>query len=200
MAKRLTRITTRAGDRGDTHLADGSSRRKSHARIEAIGAVDELNAQLGALLAMLGKGAHGDAHEEVHDDPVAARLAPVQHRLFDLGGALSLPGHGGLATTAVAALEHDVEALNAQLPPLENFVLPGGGRAAAQAHVVRTVCRRAERTLIALADAEPDADDATLAVYLNRLSDLLFVAGRHLARRHGGTEVLWEQPEPPRDT
>jgi cob(I)alamin adenosyltransferase len=181
MSRRLTRIVTRTGDTGDTHLADGTTRRKSHARVAAIGDVDELNAQLGVLLALIG------------DDPVATRLRPIQHRLFDLGGALSLPEHAQFPETAIDDLERDTEALNATLPELENFILPGGNLPAAHAHVARTTCRRAERSLVALADTEPGIDDPALEVYLNRLSDLLFIAGRHLARRDGDAEPQWEQ-------
>lgn len=176
---RINRVTTRSGDGGETGLADGSRLAKSAPRITALGEVDETNACIGLLRAALPEG---DALEPV--------LSDMQHRLFDLGGALSLPGTDGFAAVAVAELEAAQEALNETLPPLANFVLPAGDEATARAHLARTVCRRAERALVALAEAEPDRDDATLRRYLNRASDLLFVMGRVLARR-AGEEVLW---------
>lgn len=179
MAKRLTKIATRTGDDGTTGLADGSRVRKDALRIEAIGEVDELNSAIGMLLA--------------EDLPATMRstLLSVQHDLFDLGGELSLPGHTIIAEAHLARLDEELAAVNATLEPLREFVLPGGSRAAAAAHVARTVCRRAERRLAALACAEPLAP--LLLQYLNRLSDLLFVSARALNHYAGGTDVLWEQ-------
>jgi cob(I)alamin adenosyltransferase len=183
MKERINRVTTRTGDAGETGLADGSRLPKSAPRMDAIGAVDELNAQLGLLRASLAP-----------QDELAPHLADIQHRLFDLGGALSLPGTTRFAAGAIGDLEAATEALNGTLPPLTNFVLPAGDEAVARAHVARTVCRRAERDFVRLAQSEPGRDAATLGIYLNRLSDLLFVIGRVIARRGAG-EVIWE-PRP----
>jgi cob(I)alamin adenosyltransferase len=177
MGHRLSRITTRTGDKGETGLGDGTRVPKDAARIQALGDIDELNSALGVLLA-----------EEL---PGAAReaLERVQHDLFDLGGEVCIPGHAMLADAHVARLEGLIEAHNAGLPPLREFILPGGTRAAALAHLARAVCRRAERTLVALARAEQVSGHALR--YLNRLSDLLFVLGRRLNRDAGGGDVLW---------
>ncbi|MEJ2575329.1 MAG: cob(I)yrinic acid a,c-diamide adenosyltransferase [Gammaproteobacteria bacterium] len=176
---RLTHITTRAGDDGHTGLADGSRRPKTDRRIEAIGEVDELNSLIG-LVATL------DA-----DGPLALVLLRVQHRLFDLGGELALPGTAVLNATAVDDLEQETRRLNKDLPPLEEFVLPGGTLAAAHCHQARAVCRRVERTLLRL--AEHEAVNSYSLVYLNRLSDVLFVMARALARRGGGREIVWHR-------
>jgi cob(I)alamin adenosyltransferase len=179
MGHRLSRIVTRTGDAGTTGLGDGSRVAKDSARIDAIGEVDELNSTLGLLLAEDLPGA-------VRDDLVA-----VQHDLFDLGGELSIPGHAALGDAHVARLEAAVERCNAPLPPLKEFVLPGGTRAAALAHVARTVCRRAERAVVRLAATEPVSDPARR--YLNRLSDLLFVVARTQNRAAGRDDVLWRR-------
>lgn len=179
MANRLTRIYTRTGDNGTTGLSDGSRVAKDALRIEAMGAVDELNSSIGVLLA------------EDMPDPVRACLVDVQHDLFDLGGELSLPGHPVLADAHVVRLETALDAFNARLPPLKEFILPGGSRAAALAQVARAVCRRAERRLVTLSRQEAVA--ASILHYLNRLSDLLFVLGRVLNRHAGGSDVLWQQ-------
>jgi len=179
MGHRLSKIVTRTGDAGTTGLGDGSRVAKDAPRIEAIGAVDELNSTLGVLLA------------EPVPETIAAYLVDVQHDLFDLGGELSIPGHAAVTDAHVARLEDAVEALNAELPPLKEFVLPGGTRAAALAHVGRTVCRRAERAVVTLAGAEPVSDP--LRRYLNRLSDLLFVMARALNRANGRPDVLWRR-------
>lgn len=178
MAKRLTRIYTRTGDDGTTGLADGSRLDKDSLRIEAMGSIDELNSLLGLLLA--------------DDLPAGVRdvLAPLQHRLFDLGGELAIPGAEVVRDAWVSALEQALDGFNAELPPLENFVLPGGSTAAAHCHLARSICRRAERDLLRLSRAEP-VNSAGLK-YLNRLSDLLFVVARILARQHGGEETLWQ--------
>lgn len=178
MGNRLSRIVTRTGDRGTTGLAGGARVPKSGLRIGAIGEVDELNCALGLLL------------EVVSDDALRAVLAPVQHELFDLGGELAMPGEQLLADTAVSALEADIERLNADLPPLKDFILPGGGEAAARAHFARALCRRAERAVWRLAECEPV--NPVSARYLNRLSDLLFVVARRAARAGSG-EVIWRR-------
>jgi cob(I)alamin adenosyltransferase len=178
MGHRLSSIVTRTGDAGTTGLGDGSRVAKDSPRIEAIGAVDELNSTLGVLLA------------EPLPEAVSALLIAVQHDLFDLGGELSIPGHQALNEARVLALEAAVEQFNSELPPLKEFILPGGSRAAALAHVGRTVGRRAERTLVAL--AQHDAVSDTARRYLNRLSDLLFVLARTLNRSVGGSDVLWQ--------
>ena len=179
MANRLTKIYTRTGDAGTTGLADGSRVAKDTPRMEAIGTVDELNSALGLLLC-----------EEL---PAAARacLAGAQHDLFDLGGELSVPGHTIMTAAHSKRLEDALDAFNADLPALKDFILPGGSRAASLAHVARTVCRRAERTLVTLAGSAPLAPP--LLQYLNRLSDLLFVLARVLNRHAGGADVYWQQ-------
>ena len=177
MAHRLSKITTRTGDRGDTGLGDGSRVSKDSPRVRALGELDELNSSIGVLLA-----------QELPPE-VAALLADVQHDLFDLGGEVSIPGHALLGEAQVARLEAATESWNAELPALKEFILPGGSRAAAAAHLARTVCRRAERSLVALGQSEQVGDAARR--YLNRLSDLLFVAGRRLNRHAGRTDVQW---------
>ena len=179
MANRLTRIYTRTGDGGTTGLADGSRVPKDSLRIEAIGTVDELNSVLGVLLA------------EALPEETRSCITGVQHDLFDLGGELSRPGHPIMTAAHVARLEASLERHNAALAPLADFVLPGGSRPAALAHVSRAVCRRAERRLVALASRE--AVPAVGSQYLNRLSDLLFVVARVLNREAGRADVLWEQ-------
>jgi cob(I)alamin adenosyltransferase len=176
---RLSKIVTRTGDAGTTGLGDGSRVAKDSARIDAIGSVDELNSAIGVLLA------------ETLSPPVVECLVAVQHDLFDLGGELSIPGYTSMTEAHVERLESDVERFNADLAPLKEFILPGGTRAAALAHVARTVCRRAERTLVAAAATE--AITPTSRVYLNRLSDLLFVLARTLNRAGGRPDVLWQK-------
>lgn len=173
----MTRLYTRGGDGGETGLADGSRRRKDDARIQALGSVDECNAQLGVLLAQLAPG-----------DPLLPVLTPVQHRLFDLGATLA-GAPATLATSDIDALEQAIDELCAALPPLRQFVLPGGSTPAALAHVVRAVCRRAERDLVAVTATESLPPE--LGRYLNRLSDLLFAVARTLAARAGG-DVAWQ--------
>lgn len=178
MGHRLSKIYTRTGDDGTTGLGGGDRVDKDSARIEAIGAVDETNCQIGLTLA--------------HPLPEKARdvLTRVQHELFDLGGELAMPEHSAIHAEHIAALETDLDALNFDLPPLKDFILPGGSVAAAACHLARSVCRRAERRLVTLRNDEPVNEE--LARYLNRLSDLLFVAARVIARSEGGTEVLWQ--------
>jgi cob(I)alamin adenosyltransferase len=177
MGHRLSRIATRTGDDGTTGLGDGSRTSKDSARIAALGDVDELNSFIGLLLA--------------EDIPAAIReaLVEVQHDLFDLGGELSIPGYESLAEERVARLDELLELNNASLPPLKEFILPGGSRAAALAHVARTVCRRAERAIVALGAAEPVRPVGRQ--YVNRLSDLMFVLARVLNRHAGHGDVFW---------
>lgn len=177
MGHRLSRITTRTGDAGETGLGDGTRLPKSSARVCALGDVDELNSSLGMVLA-----------EELPAD-VRETIERIQQELFDLGGELSIPGHAMVGEAHVVRLEEQLETWNAGLPPLKEFILPGGSRASAAAHLARTVCRRAERSIVALGQAEAVGDRARQ--YLNRLSDLLFVMGRLLNRAAGRGDVLW---------
>lgn len=177
MGNRLTKIATRTGDDGTTGLGDGTRVGKDTARIAAMGDIDELNSVLGCALA------------EPLPEGVRAVLAAVQNDLFDLGGEVCIPGRTAMEPAHVAALDAAVAALNAALPPLREFVLPGGERGAALCHQARTVCRRAERSLVALARAG-SVSPASLA-YLNRLSDLLFVCARSVNRAAGRPEPQW---------
>ena len=178
MGKRLTQIATRTGDDGTTGLGDNTRVSKDSLRVHAMGDVDELNSHIGLLLCeQLGEGLPG-------------LLVEVQHQLFNLGGELSIPGFELLKPEAVLALDEALAHYNAQLPRLEEFILPAGNRAASQAHVCRTVARRAERALVALGGAE--ALRETPRQYLNRLSDLLFVLARVLNRMNGGDDVYWK--------
>jgi len=177
MAHRLSKITTRTGDAGDTGLGDGSRVSKDHPRVHALGELDELNSALGLLLA-----------EELPAE-VSELLHEVQHDLFDLGGELSIPGHTLLGDAQVARLDAAIEQWNAELPPLKEFILPGGTRTAALAHLARTVCRRAERSVVALGEREKVSDASRH--YLNRLSDILFIAGRRLNRHAGRGDLQW---------
>ncbi len=179
MGHRLSKITTRTGDSGETGLGDGSRVPKDHARIAALGEVDELNSALGLVLAEELPGA------------LRAALAEVQNDLLDLGGELSIPGHALLEPERVVFLENETQRSNRDLPPLKEFVLPGGTRAAAAAHLARTVCRRAERAVVTLGRTETVRD--VPRQYLNRLSDLLFVAARALNRAHGVADVQWRR-------
>lgn len=178
MGHRLSKITTRTGDGGETGLGDGTRVSKDSARIVALGEVDELNSAIGLLAT------------EPLPPAVYEALVSVQHDLFDLGGEVCIPGRRALASEQIARVERLVEALNAELPPLKEFILPGGSRAAAVAHLARTVCRRAERALVALAQ-HGDVSEAA-QVYLNRLSDLLFVIARVANKSAGVPDVLWQ--------
>lgn len=180
MGHRLSRIVTRTGDDGTTGLADGSRVAKNDTRIAALGTVDELNSQIGVLRA-----------EPLPDD-VQGVLQAVQNDLFDLGGELAMPAYLQVGDGHILRLEQSVAALNADLPALKEFILPGGTRAAALAHVCRTVCRRAERDLCVLHDQTPIS--ANLLRYLNRLSDLLFILARVLNKRAGVAEPAWRGP------
>ena len=180
MGNRLSKIYTRTGDDGTTGLADGERVAKHDVRVEAIGAVDETNSLIGLLLTEHGTlGALADA------------LHRIQNELFEIGAELALQGYRKIGAVHVERLEAELDALNAELPPLAEFVLPGGTRAAAVCHVARTVCRRAERRTCAAA-TEHALNPESLR-YLNRLSDLLFVMARRLAREHGAQEVLWQR-------
>jgi cob(I)alamin adenosyltransferase len=178
---RLSKITTRTGDTGTTGLADGTRLVKSHARIAALGSVDELNSQLGVLLA-----------EQLPDD-IRAALLQIQNDLFDLGGSLALPAQDGFPQSRIAWLDQQIAHYNAGLPPLREFILPGGARAGALCHVARTVARRAERDLVVL--AQGDAVPQHALPYLNRLSDLLFVLSRCINRSQTVPETLWQRDE-----
>ena len=177
MAHRLSKITTRTGDAGETGLGDGARVPKDHPRVRALGELDELNSAIGLLAA------------EALPSEVADALSQVQHDLFDLGGEISIPGHAMVTDEHVARLETVQDAWNAELPPLKEFILPGGTRAAALAHLARTVCRRAERAIVAL--GETQTVNAPARRYLNRLSDLLFIAGRRLNKSAGRGDVQW---------
>ena len=182
MGHRLSKIATRTGDAGTTGLGDGSRVSKASARIAAVGDVDELNSHIGLLRAI------GLPADELDMDGL---LGSVQQDLFDLGGELSIPGFTLLKEERLLALDQWLADANATLPPLKEFILPGGSLAAAQAHVCRTVCRRAERTVVALAEQEAGNDAGRH--YLNRLSDVLFVMARLLNRHAGGGETLWRR-------
>lgn len=180
MGHRLSKIYTKTGDDGTTGLADGTRVEKDDIRVTAFGTVDELNSVIGMLLTC----------SQV-PNTVARELSDIQHDLFDLGGELSFPSAVVIQSEYVKKLEERLDALNAALPPLKEFILPGGGIAAATCHLARTVCRRAERVVVRLAK-ETELNQQT-CIYLNRLSDYLFVLARHLARLEGGAEVLWNR-------
>jgi cob(I)alamin adenosyltransferase len=179
MGHRLSKITTKTGDAGTTGLGDGSRIAKDHPRVAALGDVDELNCHVGLLLTE-------NIPATIHD-----ALTDVQHDLFDLGGELAIPGYFAITDKHVERLEALTESLNADLPMLKEFILPGGSRASVYAHLMRTVCRRAERALIALAAV--DAVSAHSRIYLNRLSDMAFVLSRVLNRAAGQPDVLWQK-------
>lgn len=180
MGHRLSKIYTRTGDDGTTGLGDGSRAPKDSARVEAYGTVDEANSAIGTVLA-----------EASVPDAIRQCLTEVQHDLFELGGELCIPGHSAVRDDYIDRLESDLDRFNADLPPLKDFILPGGGRAAAACHLARTIVRRAERRVATLAAAEEVR--AECMRYLNRLSDLLFVVARRLAREESGQEVLWDR-------
>ena len=178
MGNRLSKIYTRTGDKGDTGLGDGSRVDKDHIRVEAFGTVDELNSIIGMIL----------AHKIPNEITVC--LNKVQHHLFDLGGELCIPGHNALDDSYISYLEITLDGFNENLPNLKEFILPSGGHATSACHLARTVCRRAERRVVTLAK---DENVSPLSIcYLNRLSDLLFVMARVLARHENGSEVLWQ--------
>lgn len=184
MGNRLSKISTKTGDKGETGLGDGSRISKTSTRIHVIGEVDELNSWVGVLAAELDAQ---DKHQAV--------LNQIQHDLFDLGGELCVPGYKALATSMLEDLENTLVEINESLPPLKDFILPGGNKAASYCHMARSVGRRAERSIVALAIEEKDGDNSVtpLAIqYLNRLSDFFFVLARSLAREDGGQETLWK--------
>ncbi len=178
MGNRLSKIYTRTGDDGSTGLGDGTRVAKDSARVNAYGTVDEANSAIGLLLAC-------DLDEGIRD-----LLTTVQHQMFDLGGELCIPGHAAIVDADIDALERHLDSYNEPLPPLKDFILPGGGEAAARCHLARTIVRRAERETVAL--SRHDAVRPEAIRYLNRLSDLLFVLARVLARADGHGEVLWK--------
>ncbi|MDR9452691.1 MAG: cob(I)yrinic acid a,c-diamide adenosyltransferase [Wenzhouxiangella sp.] len=178
MGNRLSKIYTRTGDDGTTGLGDGSRTQKDSLRVEAYGTVDELNSTIGMLIAT------------IDETTISSMLLDIQHDLFDLGGELCIPDMSLIKEHHTERVEKELDRLNEDLPALKDFILPGGSLAAAQAHLARTICRRAERRVISLARQEPVND--VLIHYLNRLSDLLFVVARTVARQSGAGEVLWE--------
>ena len=186
MGFRLSKIYTRTGDKGETGLGDGRRVPKDHPRIEAIGEVDTLNSQVGVLLA--GLLAERDTFPGLNE--LIEVLAPCQHRLFDLGGELAMPEYQALNAAEIERLEAAIDVWNEELGPLENFILPGGSMLIAQAHVCRSLARSAERRCQHLNALEPLAGVGL--AYINRLSDLLFVAARLSAGRQGIAEILWQ--------
>jgi cob(I)alamin adenosyltransferase len=179
MGNRLSKIATRTGDNGTTGLGDGSRTGKDSLRVHAMGDVDELNSHIGLLLC------------EQLPDALREELVSIQHDLFDLGGELCIPGFTLIQDSHVERLDGLLAKYNADLPPLKDFILPAGSRGAALAHVCRTICRRAERTVVGL--GKDDIINDNPKRYLNRLSDLMFVLSRVLNRFAGGSDVLWEK-------
>jgi cob(I)alamin adenosyltransferase len=191
---RLSKIYTKIGDKGSTQLATGKLVLKSHVRIEAYGTVDELNSVVGLLRDTIQKS--NDSKIDVSD--ILGMISMIQNELFDVGGELSVPSE--VLNTAIqqvvqisdiSRLEREMDAFNEKLPPLQNFVLPGGHLSNSTAHLARTVCRRAERAVVRMSEKETVRDEAK--IYLNRLSDWFFVLSRELSRRHGVEEVIWAQ-------
>jgi cob(I)alamin adenosyltransferase len=180
MGNRLSKIYTRTGDDGTTGLGDGSRVDKDSLRVDAFGTVDEANSAIGVVLAC-----------DSVTDPIRHCLTEVQHDLFELGGELCIPGHTAIDAAFIDRLERQLDGFNADLPPLKDFILPGGGHAAAACHLARTIVRRAERRAITLKKNEEVRDEVIR--YLNRLSDLLFVIARCLARIEKGKDVLWDR-------
>ncbi|WP_455206244.1 cob(I)yrinic acid a,c-diamide adenosyltransferase [Kaarinaea lacus] len=178
MGNRLSKIYTRTGDKGTTGLSDGSRVAKDHARITAIGDVDELNSVIGIILA------------QKLDEHIHSTLTNIQHNLFNLGGELSLPGYPLIKHQHVTYIETRLDDLNKNLPPLKDFVLPGGTLTAAFVHQARSVCRRAERSLVSLKSQENVSD--SVMQYINRLSDFLFVLARHINKQSGQSDILWK--------
>jgi cob(I)alamin adenosyltransferase len=183
MGHRLSKIYTRTGDQGTTGLGDGTRVPKTHARIEAYGAVDEANSAIGMVLAV----------PQLPAD-ITGTLTQIQHELFDLGGELAVPGYRAITAEHITRLEQHLDRLNDPLPPLKEFILPGGGPAASACHLARAISRRAERRVWLLSESETVAPE--VPQYLNRLSDLLFVVARVLARHESGQEVLWKRTPP----
>jgi len=180
MGNRLSKIYTRTGDDGTTGLGDGSRIDKDSLRVDAFGTVDEANSAIGVVLAC-----------DSVSDPIRLCLTEVQHDLFELGGELCIPGHTAIDAAFIDRLERDLDGFNADLPPLKDFILPGGGQATAACHLARTIVRRAERRAITLKKSE--AVRGEVIRYLNRLSDLLFVVARCLSKTEHGKDVLWNR-------
>lgn len=180
MGHRLSKIYTKTGDDGSTGLADGSRIAKNAQRVDAMGSADELNCHIGILIEHLAP-----------EDSLVQVFRRIQHHLFDLGGEFAIPGSQVIGADHIEWLEQTLDHYNESLPPLKNFILPGGSMAAAHCHMARSVCRRTERVVVAL--GHEDSINTGSRHYLNRLSDLLFVIARVLARREGAQEVLWEQ-------
>jgi len=180
MGNRLSKIYTRTGDDGTTGLGDGSRVEKDSVRVEAYGTVDEANSAIGVILA-----------EDSLSPEIRECLTEIQHDLFELGGELCIPGHSAIEKNFIGRLEKNLDHFNADLPPLKDFILPGGGAAAAACHIARSTVRRAERRVLSLRKVESIRNEAL--EYLNRLSDLLFVIARVLARTQLGQEVLWDR-------
>ena len=180
MGNRLSKIYTRTGDDGTTGLGDGSRVAKDSTRVEAYGTVDEANSAIGIVLAA-----------DAIPDAIRTCLMEVQHDLFELGGELCIPGHSAVTEAYIERLEDDLDGFNEDLPRLKEFILPGGGQAAAACHLARAIVRRAERRVLSLASVEDVRPE--VVKYLNRLSDLLFVVARVLARAASGQEVLWDR-------
>ena len=180
MGNRLSKIYTRTGDDGTTGLGDGSRIEKDHIRMQAIGSIDEVNSLIGLMIAEMDE-----------TDELRSLFTEIQHDLFDLGGELCIPGYQLINESRVSDIEAKLDELNEELPPLKNFILPGGNKAAGFCHMARSVCRRAERDMVTLArDTEVNAAGKK---FINRLSDLLFVCARILARRNNGEEILWSR-------
>ena len=180
MGHRLSKIYTRTGDDGTTGLGDGSRIDKDSLRVEAYGTVDEANSAIGMVLAC-----------EFKHESIRRCLTEVQHDLFELGGELCIPGHSAVRAEFISRLENDLDSFNEDLPPLKDFILPGGGQAAASCHLARTIVRRAERRVASLKREETVRDE--VIQYLNRLSDLLFVVARCLSREESGEEIIWDR-------
>ena len=187
MGKRLSKIYTKTGDAGQTGLGDGSRIEKTHPRIAAIGAIDELNSAIGMTIEEIL------TEESIELVSLSNMLRDLQHRIFDLGGELSIPGFAIIKSEHVDKIENYLDKLNEGLEPLENFILPGGSRLIAVCHMARAICRRAERETVALSQTEKVNEESLK--FLNRLSDLLFVAARSAAGKSGKEEVLWRQDQ-----
>jgi len=186
MGNRLSKIVTKTGDKGTTGLGDGNRVAKNSLRVEAMGTVDETNSIIGIVIAQYGA-------TDTANQAICNLLQNVQNDLFDLGGELSMPGFQLISENHVQRLENWIVEYNEELPPLKNFILPGGNRAASYCHLARSVCRRAERDVVTLGQQEEL--NGPLQRYLNRLSDLLFVLARTLAKQDGGEEILWQKTE-----
>ena len=197
MGKRLSKIYTKTGDNGQTGLGDGNRVSKTHPRIGAIGAVDELNSSLGVLIETLNQTLNGTPDESTGLIRTSHFLRLSQHRIFDLGGELSIPGFEIITEEHVKAIEAELDNLNQHLAPLDNFILPGGSRLIAECHMARSICRRAERKIAGLAEmpAGRKSEDVSIFAlqYINRLSDYLFVVARYCALETGVEEVLWQK-------